>query len=195
MEGQDVDQEFQIIGQTLRQADVSLRDWWALDEPHTQGTFVPLNTSIYKFAALPAVYPGPAIDYSQSLMTIIGRIDALSSEVAALSAKLSSALENTQEQPSTKLLALHGLGSEKYSLRKPLFVTLEHYADEVVARLPEFDMYASAENEADAMASLRQDVVDLYEDLRESEAELGGLPAAWLRDLRDYIEERVKVNG
>jgi len=168
---------------------------WAPTEPHTLGAFVPLNESVYKLAVLSGASSVPTIDYSQSLTDIMERLEALHSEVAALGAKLSQALEKTQDQPATKLLAVHSVGSEKYGLRKPLLVTVEHYADEVVARLPDFDIYASAESEADALALLRQDVVELYDDLLQSEAVLGGLPASWLRDLRDYIEDRVKANG
>ena len=191
----DVDEGVVIMGQDLGSAGVFRKGPWAPDEPHAHGAFVPLNAPIYNLAVLGTVITSPAIDYSHWLMTITGRIDALSSEVAALSAKLSQALERAQDQPQAKLIAVHGLVSEKYSLRKPLLVTMEHYADEVVARLPDFDVYASAENEADALALLRRDVVELYEDLQQSEADLGGLPASWLRDLRDYIEERVKGNG
>jgi hypothetical protein len=168
---------------------------WTPHESHIHEDFVPLDASVYNVAVHSAANTVPVADYSQWLATIVGRIDKLSVEVGALSAKLFQVLERVQDQPTTRMLAVHGLGSEKYSLRKPLLVTMEHYADEVVARLPDFDMYASAENEADALALLRHDLIDLYEDLLEGEAELGGLPASWLRDLRDYIEERAKVNG
>lgn len=184
-----------ITDRRSERAGLSQGSSWAPDEPHAHEAFIPLNSSVYDVAVLGAVNTIYATDYSQSLTTIIGRIDALSSAIATLSAQFSQVLERLQGQATTRMLAINGLGSEKYSLRKPLLVTVEHYSDEVVARLPEFDIYASADNEADALASLRQDVMDLYEDLRESEAELGGLPASWLRDLRDCIEERVKVNG
>lgn len=184
-----------IIDENLERAGQFQGLWRAPEEAHTHEVFVPLNARVYDVAVLGAVNTLYSADYSQSLTNIIDRINALSSAIVALSAQLSQVLEKVQDQPATRMLAIHGLGSEKYSLRKPLLVTVEHYADEVVARLPEFDIYASADSEADALASLRRDVMDLYEDLRESEAELGGLPASWLRDLRDYIEERVKVNG
>jgi hypothetical protein len=195
MELRKMDEAIVIMDENLGLAGVFRQGLWAPAEPHAHGAFVPLNAPVSNLAILGALSTSPAIDYSQWLMTISGRIDALNSEVAAISAKLSQALERAQGQPAAKLLAVHGLGSEKYSLRKPLLVTVENYADEVVARLPDFDIYASAENEADALALLRQDLVDLYEDLRQSEADLGGLPASWLRDLKDYIEERAKLNG
>src|SRR5271157_2544042 len=98
---------------------------WAPSEPHSHEYFVPLNAPVYNMAVLGAVKTVPAADYSQWLMTLTSRIDALSSEVAALTTKLSQALERLQDQPAVRMLAIHGLGSEKYSLRKPVIVTVE----------------------------------------------------------------------
>ncbi len=172
----------------------SWRTLWSEADVHSHGAFVPLNATVYNVALQGAVATYLPIDYSQ-VPGLYDRLDALRSEVSELRAEISQLIDRFQDQAATKTIAIHGLASKKYTLRKPLFATLEDHTDEVVARLPEFDLYASGENEAEALAALQKEIVELYEDLLASEAELGELPASWLRDLGDHLEERPQENG
>lgn len=167
---------------------------WGAAKAHSHENYVPLNVPVYSIAIRGGAAVYPVSDYAQTLLAIREGLNALESKISEL-VKTLQVMERLQDQVTTKTMAIHGLGSKKYGLRKPLFTTLENYADEVVARLPEFDLYASGENEAEALALLQQEIVDLYEDLRESKTELGGLPVSWLQDLGDYIEERMLENG
>lgn len=161
---------------------------------YRHGDYIAVNAPIYSIVSQSQISAHQIPDYSQTLCAINESLSALRSEISDL-AKVVQALEGRADRPATKTLAIHGLQSKKYSLRKPLFATLEDYGEEIVARLPEYDLYASGESEAEAIALLQQEIVGLYEDLNESEDELGGLPASWLRDLGDYIEDRELRNG
>src|SRR3990167_2805286 len=145
--------------------------------------FIPVNTPLYRLPQvhLTAHIMQPA--YTQAL-------EELRSAVAELKSKVASLLDRFEEYIPSKIVPLHGLSSKQYTLRRPLLVLVETYEGETVARLPEFDIYASAENEADALASLQREIIELYEDLRKTQADLGALPASWLRELSSYIEER-----
>jgi hypothetical protein len=162
------------------------------DYPHKD--YIAVNAPVYSIVGHTQVATYQAPDYSQALQAINESLRALGCDVSAL-AEVVQSLAGLHDQPATKTLAVHGVRSKRYRLKKPLYAALEDYGDEVVARLPEFDLYASGENEAEALALLQQEIVGLYEDLRESEGDLGGLPSSWLHDLSDYIEQREQSNG
>jgi hypothetical protein len=160
-------------------------EWWTAKREQ----FVPLNVPLYRIAQATAVVTQVRIE-SQESLTRKKQLDELLRSVIHLQAMVSVLIERAEEDVLTKIVPLNSLGSKSYVLRRPIFAVVETYKDEVVARLPEFDIYASGEIEADAIRGLRQDLLVLFDDLRSSESELGELPASWLRDLSEYIEER-----
>jgi len=93
-----------------------------------------------------------------------------------------------EEQPKTYSSQLLDLGDPRYLLSCPLLVVLESYSDEVVASIPEFDLYASGVSDSVALAKLKVEVVSTYERLVELEPErLGPLPRGWLAAMRRVI--------
>ena len=58
-------------------------------------------------------------------------------------ATIETRLSGIEEQPKVYGSQLLDLGDPRYPLSCPLLVVLESYSDEVVASIPEFDLYAS----------------------------------------------------
>ena len=63
---------------------------------------------------------------------------------------------------------LSDLASDLYELTSPVPIIIEHYQDEVTARWPEVEAFGAGDTESLAIAALRQDIVDLYCDLKDT---------------------------
>jgi hypothetical protein len=103
-------------------------------------------------------------------------------------ATIETRLSGIEEQPKVYGSQLLDLGDPRYLLSCPLLVVLEAYSDEVVASIPEFDLYASGVSDSVALAKLKVEVVSTYERLVELEPErLGPLPRGWLAAMNRVI--------
>lgn len=95
-----------------------------------------------------------------------------------------------RQQATGVPVTINDLESERYHLRAPISVMVENYDVEVIARWPSVEAFGYGETEEDALSTLKQDIVSLYLDLRESPDQLGSLPQKWLRILTASITER-----
>lgn len=85
------------------------------------------------------------------------------------------------------------LGNPGYALVGPLLATIELYADEAIARIPEFDLYASGVSDAVALLNLKSEIVSTFERLEELGAEwLGPVALQTLTAMRKVI---ARVDG
>jgi len=111
-------------------------------------------------------------------------------QVVTLSARLQALEERLASQGVTRQAMLCDLGEDGYNLRCPISVVVEEYDEETVARFPEVEAFASAATEGEAIALLKKDIVELYEELLASdEDELGKLPRQWRRALSHLIQK------
>jgi hypothetical protein len=119
---------------------------------------------------------------------LVERMESLSREMEALQERLAEVEQALASQPRCRQAVLYDLGSEKYELKQALGVQLEEYEEEAVARIPELDVFASADTDSEALALLKREVVTLYEELAATPVErLGERPFAWLRLLERVI--------
>ncbi|VAW42118.1 hypothetical protein MNBD_CHLOROFLEXI01-2909 [hydrothermal vent metagenome] len=84
------------------------------------------------------------------------------------------------------------LGDEEYLLKKSMLITIEEYLDEddVIASLPELELFGQGVTEAEAIINLKFEIIDLFEELSEEDVEiLGNKPRAWLRILNRLIKK------
>lgn len=94
--------------------------------------------------------------------------------------------------------SIFDLGSEKIKLKYPIIVVIskeECYEDEeeFVASWSEVEAIGLGLTEADAVNDLKDEIVELYEELSNmSDDSLGKLPKRWKRALDAAIE---KING
>jgi hypothetical protein len=82
------------------------------------------------------------------------------------------------------------LGRPGLRQRFPIPVTIEGHEAEYVAAWHEVEAWASGETEADALNELKDQILDLYDDLVNcADGELGKLPRRWKRALLAVIEQ------
>jgi len=146
----------------------------------------PLTQQILEAAIL-----GAGLTDLLSLMeSLEGAIGSAMKQMTALSKRVEALEERLAEQGVVRSAMLCDLGHEEYSLRWPIAVVIEEYDEETVARLPEVEAFASAATEAEALALLKEDMIDLYEDLTSTpEDQLGTLPRQWRAVLSRLIEK------
>lgn len=112
-------------------------------------------------------------------------------EQSALVERVTVLEQQVAERPVIKNAVILDLGTLTFALREPLHVSLEIYADEVVATWPEVAVFASGVSEAEALLGLKEEVVILAEDLLlMDDAELGKLLLSQKRALSAAVERR-----
>jgi hypothetical protein len=89
-----------------------------------------------------------------------------------------------------KSIPLNSLKHPRYILKRPVYITLETENDKVIASLDDIEAFAYADTEFEAINLLCEDIISLYEDLKESGEPLGLLPSKWLQYLDEFIERR-----
>lgn len=101
----------------------------------------------------------------------------LKEQIIQLSNLVSELSERLAAHPVVKPITLYDLNSANYSLIHPISATLESHDSETDASFSEIEIFGSGATESEAIASLKLQILDIYEELRESNpAELGRLP-------------------
>jgi hypothetical protein len=104
----------------------------------------------------------------------------------SLSNKLISSLEK-----KFKIIPLNTLKHPKYSLRKPIFITIETDKNNIIVSLSDIETFAYADTEYEAINLLCNEIVNLYEDLKNDKDSLGILPQKWLNYLEEVICNKI----
>ncbi len=102
---------------------------------------------------------------------------------------LSKRLINTLEK-HYKIIALNTLQNPYYNLKRPLYITIEQEKDTVIAALDDIEAFSYADTEYEAINKLCEEIVSVYEDLKNDKANLGVLPKKWIAFLEEVIESR-----
>ncbi len=89
-----------------------------------------------------------------------------------------------------KIIPLNTLKHPHYSLRKPIYITIEIEDDTIIASLDDIEAFAYADTEFESINSLCEEIVNIYEDLKGDEENLGILPKKWLAYLNEVIETK-----
>lgn len=87
-----------------------------------------------------------------------------------------------------KIIPLNSLRNENYSLKYPIYITIEHENGNVIASFDDIEAFAYSDNEFEAVDLLCKEIVVLYEDLMEDKENLGPLPRKWLSILQNFIQ-------
>jgi hypothetical protein len=89
-----------------------------------------------------------------------------------------------------KIIPLNTLKHSKYIIKKPIYITIEQERNITIASFEDIEAFAYADTEFEAINSLCQEIVNIYEDLREDKNNLGILPKKWLEYLEEVIETK-----
>jgi len=99
-----------------------------------------------------------------------------------LTGQFRQVLERPQKWPTQ----IRDLGDDDYELVAPVSILVEEYPgdDVVIARFPELEVFGEGATDAEAIFNLKQAILDLYDELTETDPDLlGDLPQTWLRIL------------
>jgi hypothetical protein len=119
-------------------------------------------------------------ELTESIQTLVNQTGQLRLEIHA--------------RPNKWATQIWNVGDEDYKLTEPLPVLIEEYpGDEVIiARIPELEVFGEGVTDSEAIYNLKLSVLDLYDELMETDVELlGSLPRTWLQTLKQII---VKTN-
>jgi hypothetical protein len=87
-----------------------------------------------------------------------------------------------------KIIPLNSLRNKKYSLKYPIYITIEYENGHVIASFDDIEAFAYSDNEFEAVDLLCSEIIALYDDLSENKENLGPLPQKWLSILQNFIQ-------
>ena len=101
---------------------------------------------------------------------------------------LSKKLINSIER-HLKIIPLNTLKHPKHILIKPVYITIEMEKDVIIASFDDIEAFAYGDTEFEAINRLCEEIINIYEDLREDRENLGKFPKKWLAFLEEVIEK------
>ena len=126
---------------------------------------------------------------SRTVQQLGKRIDGLATRAQQMEATLNEIRRELRDRPITSQSTIYDLNNTKFTLRMPIPIVIEDYEQEVLARFPELELHGEGATEPEAIASLKREFVELYDDLSGSnQDELGKLPKQWLTTLLNLVE-------
>lgn len=86
-----------------------------------------------------------------------------------------------------RIIPINSLPHSKYSLKTPIYISIEFTDNEVLASLDDIEAFSVAETEYEAIGRLCEEIIQVYEDLIADRDNLGVLPQKWLQHLENII--------
>lgn len=98
-------------------------------------------------------------------------------------------LEKTPDIPNILKIQINDIQMDGYFLTKPIEVIVKFYSNEVLAVIPDLEIYGEGDNEIEAINELKLELVDLYHDLIDiPDDKLGKYPRSWKKIVCSLIE-------
>jgi hypothetical protein len=142
-------------------------------------------------------YPAATELSAQALEGLFGllltQISDLAAAVDSLTQRLrvsEDTIQELSERPRERLTEIPKLNSDSYALKRSIFVNIEEYDDETLARWPILDLTARGTSEHGALLAFQDALLDLFADLKEDPQSLGEAPRRWLSILDDILTIR-----
>ena len=89
-----------------------------------------------------------------------------------------------------RIIPLNSLRHPSYHLKVPVYITLEYDDDKVIASFDDIEAFTHADTASEAIGLLCEEIIQIYEELREDQENLGPLPNKWWQYLEEIIECR-----
>lgn len=118
--------------------------------------------------------------------------------LGALQLILESRAEVALSLESSPILArsipINDLNDPAVEVSGSLQVELEVYNIETIAKIPELNLWASADSESEAILEIKRSLLELWGELEcEPDSKLGRLPRMWKRILSKKLKRRVEA--
>lgn len=111
------------------------------------------------------------------------------SQIEKLFVEFREMMQAIQDIGKTATIKIYSLPTEDYRLRAPVDVVLEIYPDEVIASIPDLEIFGEGSNQMEAVADLKNELLDLIDIIDDHGSDrLGNGPKAWKRSLEMMVE-------
>lgn len=141
------------------------------------------------YAIASNVYPfptGTTPTFTEGILTAKGSL--VSGSLNAFEQDLARRVAVLETKPTTLGIKIYDLDTDKFVLTEPVDVVLTVYPDEVLARIPDLEIYGEGTIDSEAISDLKLELIDLYEDLNNTLNEkLGKKPRAWKRIINQLV--------
>lgn len=103
---------------------------------------------------------------------------------------LKKRVDRLEKQPNLCSVKIYDLASDIYNLKYPIDVVLKVFEDEILAIVPDLEIYGNGTNEIQALNDLKAELIDLFKYLNTIPASrLGRLPKRWKKNINSFIEK------
>lgn len=104
--------------------------------------------------------------------------------------ELEERVENLEKNPTIVKIKINDLLIENYRLKRPIEAILKFYPDEVLAVIPELEIFGEGNTEIEAISELKLELLDLFDDLKDiTDEKLGKFPKSWKKIITLLIKE------
>jgi hypothetical protein len=110
----------------------------------------------------------------------------ISTKVNSIEKRLGN-IEDTLEEGRTYNAVIYELNNPQYSLSTPIQIIIIEDKEEIIARIPELNLYATGDTDTEAIYNLKSELIELYEELNNTEYKLGPLPKSWLATINKLM--------
>lgn len=93
-----------------------------------------------------------------------------------------------KEVPQVVTAKMYSLTSNEYELTNTIDIILKIFPNEVLALIPDLEIYGEGATEPEAINDLKMELIDLYEDLVDiTDEKLGKFPKTWKKIVKTFI--------
>jgi len=110
--------------------------------------------------------------------------------------ELEDRVNKLEKTPDILKIEINDIQMDGYYLKKPIEAIVKFYPNEVLAVIPDLEIYGEGNNEIDAINELKLELIDLYHDLIDiPDQKLGKYPKSWKKIVCSIIkyDENKKV--
>ncbi len=117
---------------------------------------------------------------------ILRQLKELPSEISKLQKTIELLIDKDTKVISDKI---YSLPSDEWELINPISFIIKITSEEVLAVIPDLELYSEGRDEIEAVNNLKLEILDLLDDLDEiPETELGDGPKSWKKSLNLLVK-------
>ena len=114
--------------------------------------------------------------WSSGFHNLVWKSQQVFKQLGRYESTMNTAITKQEQIIQYKNIFIDSLRSEKYKLKKPIPINLEHAEAVYIATNYDLELYGYGDSEQEAIEELRNSIIECYEDLKE-EDQLGPLPS------------------
>ncbi len=157
------------------------------------GSFLNVNAGSANSSAtpIPVMLIEPTTSFGESRVVSQGTstVALMQSNIDQIKS-LEKRVKKLEKNPSIIKININDLQLNNYRLQKPVEAILKFYPKEVLAVIPDLEIFGEGNNEVEAVNDLKLELLDLFDDLKDiPEKKLGKYPKSWKKIITSIIRE------